>query len=784
MQRVDMTEPASGPAAPETGSAGLSRRRFLGFLLAAPTLVAAADLRGGWWSATPAAATDAPPVPSQQTDAYDLSDFLTDAARPTAHMIAVTVNADGTASFDLPRAEVGQGITTAIAMLIAEEMGLPLAKVRVTLADARPELRWNQLTGGSNTIHAMYEPVRAAAATAREQLKAAAARRWGVSPSTLSVRDGVVHGPGRSATFGSLATAAAVPQTTPVLVELKPESEFTLVGTPQSRVDAMAAVTGRKVFTMDIDPPGAKRAMVCRPPTIGGTVQSVPQEALDQVKAMPGISDLAVIPTGVAVVGETFGQCVDGINALHGHVKWGPGPLAGKSDHDVLEALKQAEIPLPPPSGEGDVLEEQFTFYFRSGSPLETNCAIADVRSERAEIWASLKTPIVAAQEIGEALGLADDKVTVHVTEGGGSFGRHLFFDAAMEAALVSRAVGQPVKLLWHRTDDFRHGRMHPMATSRVRVSYSGDQVLSFQQHHTSAETDFRHGLGEIMSAHHSQLPYANRTQWSQGVFHLTVRCPYNFGVVRHELNEIDVGAPSSSVRNIYNPDVATARELMVDQLAKAMGKDPYELRRQFLKEPGARAVLEQAAAAGSWGRAMAPGTAQGIAVHREYKGHSACLVEIDCRPETVGRKVDDAWTGPRVTKMLIAVDVGFPVNPRGIEAQMIGGMMDGIGQALTFSQHLKDGLPLEGSWDNGFYTRQWNVPPEVKVIVMPPSSGDPGGVGEFAVPVSMAAVACAYSRAVGALPTSFPVKHNLDLGFTPFPTSPPLPTPKSKRQG
>jgi isoquinoline 1-oxidoreductase beta subunit len=264
----------------------------------------------------------------------------------------------------------------------------------------------------------------------------------------------------------------------------------------------------------------------------------------------------------------------------------------------------------------------------------------------------------------------------------------------------------------------------------------------------------------------------------------MTVRCPYNFGVIRHELNEIDVGAPSSSLRNIYNPDVATARELMVDQVAEAMGKDPYEFRHQFLKEAGSKAVLEKVAEVGGWGRAMAPGTAQGIAFHREYKGHCACLVEIDCRPETVARHVPNAWTGPRVTRMVMAVDVGLPINPRGLEAQMIGGMMDGLGQVLTFSQHLKDGLPLEGSWDNGFYTRQWNVPPEVKVIVMPPTSDSPGGGGEFAVPTSMAAVACAYSRAVGALQTSYPVKHNLALGFEPFPASPPLPTPKSKRNG
>ncbi|HEY4410077.1 MAG TPA: molybdopterin cofactor-binding domain-containing protein, partial [Acidimicrobiia bacterium] len=236
------------------------RRTFLGFLLAAPTLVAAARLGGDVWNGAPAAAdgADPGPPPSQLTDRYDLSDFLTDAARPTSHLVSVQVNPDGTAAFALPRAEVGQGITTAVAMLIAEELDLTLDKVHVTLADARPELVWNQLTGGSNTIHALYEPVRRAAAAAREQLKRTAAARWGVPVSTLATRRGAVHGPsGQRAGYGSLAGAAAVTETTAVMAELKPAAAFTLIGTPQNRVDARLAITGRKVFAMDVVVPGA-----------------------------------------------------------------------------------------------------------------------------------------------------------------------------------------------------------------------------------------------------------------------------------------------------------------------------------------------------------------------------------------------------------------------------------------------------------------------------------------------------------------------------------------------
>jgi isoquinoline 1-oxidoreductase beta subunit len=157
--------------------------------------------------------------------------------------------------------------------------------------------------------------------------------------------------------------------------------------------------------------------------------------------------------------------------------------------------------------------------------------------------------------------------------------------------------------------------------------------------------------------------------------------------------------------------------------------------------------------------------------VHNEYKGAVATMVEIDCRPATVNRKIRDAVTGPRVTKAVVAVDVGLAVNPRGLEAQMLGGLSDGIALALTSSLHIDGGLPLEGSWDNYFYTRQWNTPTDVQVIVMPPSTGQPGGAGELGVAPSMAAVACAYARATKTLPTQFPINHGT-LSFEPLPRS------------
>jgi isoquinoline 1-oxidoreductase beta subunit len=361
------------------------------------------------------------------------------------------------------------------------------------------------------------------------------------------------------------------------------------------------------------------------------------------------------------------------------------------------------------------------------------------------------------------------------VTEGGGSFGRHLFFDSALEAALISKAMGKPVKLMWHRTDDFRQGRMHPMCTSRVRTSYLGGNVLTFELRHTSVRTDFSHGLGEVLTATLAGTPLGS-VGFSQAVFELTQALPYNFGVTDMLINEVDTGFNTGSMRNIYSPDVTTAIELMVDQLAAGTHVDALNFRRSFLNDARSLAVLNEVAAVGSWGRPMASHTAQGIALHSEYKSRVAALVEIDCTPGTVNRSITNGVGGPRVTKVVIAVDAGLPINPLGLQAQMMGGAMDGIARALTFSVHIQNGVCLEGSWDNTYYTRQWNVPFDLEIIVMPPTTGIPGGAGELGVAPVQAAVACAYARATGTVPTSFPINHNGPLGFTPLPTIPPLP--------
>jgi isoquinoline 1-oxidoreductase beta subunit len=771
-----VTKHQHSPQDPDVPSGGFGRRRFLGYLLAAPTLAVGVQLAPDLARTQAARASIiTPPEPEEILDLGDAQDL---AAAATSGLITVVVNADGTASFAAIRTEVGQGMTTAIAMMIAEYMDLDVDQVSVTLADARPELIFNQLTGGSNSMRSQYGPTCAAAALARQQLVQAAAGRWEIGPARLRTERGeVIHPDGRRLGYGELAAEAASSRTRRVAVpKLKASSKFRILGHAHNRIDALDIVTGKKRFGMDLQVPGALPTMMVRPPTVGGTVRSV--NNTKAILAMPGITDVAVVSTGVAIRGRTFGECISAIQIAD--VTWGPGPVDGQSDATVLAALKAAAPPLAAvPDGALSVSGE-FTFYFASNTPLEPDCAIADVRADSAEIWSCLKVPIDALQDIALQLGLPQSAVTVHVTEGGGSFGRHLFHDCATEAAAVSKVMGKPVKLQWSRTDTFRQGRTHPMCVSQVQATTLLGNVVTYTQLHTSVQTSFSHGLGEILTATAASLPVGN-LGFSETIFELTQSSPYNFGVTAQLLNEIQLEFSTGSMRNIYSPNVVTAEELIVDQIAARFGQDPVAFRRAFLKDDRVLAVLNKAATVGNWGRAMPAHTAQGIAVHSEYQAAVAVLAEIDCSPAVVNRTIPDGVGGPRVTKMVIVVDPGFAINPRGLEAQMIGGAEDGVGLALTASLHLKDGLFLEGSWDNFFYTREWNTPPAIEVVIMPSTSNSPSGAGELAVAPSMAAVACAYARATGTMPTSFPINHGT-LGFTPYPAEPS--TPQSPTNG
>ena len=310
---------------------------------------------------------------------------------------------------------------------------------------------------------------------------------------------------------------------------LKPESDFTILGTPQSRIDARDIVTGRKQFTMDLQVPGAKPTMVARPPTINGTVVSVNNGRA--VLAMPGVTDIAVLPHGVAIRAETFGQCIDAIGMID--VTWDPGTVARQSD-DTVEAQLNAALPdlTAPLSLIADSVHAEFFFAFASNSPLEPDNAIADVRSDRAEIWSSLKAPIVAQSEIAAALGLPVSAVTVHVMQAGGSFGRHLFHDAAAggrPGLQEDGQAGQAVLVAYGQLPAGPHppdvrlprpGVVRPRQRARLRAA-------AHQRADGLRARARRDGHGDRGEAARRRRP----GPLAETIFELTQSSPYNFGV-------------------------------------------------------------------------------------------------------------------------------------------------------------------------------------------------------------------------------------------------------------
>ncbi|NUT29392.1 MAG: xanthine dehydrogenase family protein molybdopterin-binding subunit, partial [Streptomyces sp.] len=406
-----------------------------------------------------------------------------DGARPSSEVVAtgtdeemlvLEVTTANRIVVRLPRVEVGQGVTTAVAMMIAEELDARLADVDIPLADARG--KGNQFTGGSNSVSSLYGPARQLAATARAKLVTAAARRWHVPARKLRTRGTRVFAPdGRTATFGSLSRSAARITRPAVPTTPKPASQHRVIGRPTTRIDARDIVTGKAKYTGDLAVAGAKPTVVARPPTLGGKVVSVDSAA---ARAMPGVHAVVRIDGGVAVVAETFHHAFQARDALK--IKWAPGPLANLSDTQIRSRLRAAVPKLgTPPSGSAQT-EAEFEFAFVSHAPMEVLTAVADVRDGRAEIWFSSQTPQSARDDIAATIGLPASKIRVHVLRGGGSFGRRLNYDAAIEAALISKKARRPVKLMWSRADDVRHGRMRPASHHRIRASHAQGRVVAF----------------------------------------------------------------------------------------------------------------------------------------------------------------------------------------------------------------------------------------------------------------------------------------------------------------
>ena len=720
-----------------TQTVRVSRRGLLRYAASAPVVSGAAGL-----ALTPSTAIAAPlPLtPPDAVDTVDLADSIIAAVAPTMPLVKLSLGTDGVYTFAMPRLEQGTGISTALAMMIAEEAGVTLDKVKVLSADAQPDLAANQITGGSSTIRSFEPFIKAMVLAAR--LKA------GLPPQAGAPAD-------------------------PAL--------YRIVGKSTAKLDALDIVTGRKKFTMDVHVPGAVPTMCRMPSQIRGKVVSV--NNLSTVALMPGVRRVVVLPSGgsivdmppgVAVMADTFGQAWDACRALD--ITWGDGPNKGLSDASIQARLKAAILPLlPAPLGTVS-LDAEFEFLGASHCPLEVECATVDVRPDRCEIWAGLQCPIITLQSIALDLGLPDSAVTAHCIPSGGAFGRRLFWDPVQVAAQVSKLSGLPCKLMYHRSDDVRHTRSRPPQYHKVRVAVipptvlSPGNVLSYQQNIGIVRLDARHGYGNKETALPAATPNGAvqtpvNEQYEQFFFKTMVASPYNFGVSSKLLFPVAIDLPTVSFRSVHIMPARTIEEIMVDEIAKVLNKDPVAFRLEFLRLPRARAVLQRCAGAAQWGKAMPTGFAQGVGVHMESRAFTACIVELDCRDS------DNC----KVTRATIVVDVGKPINPSGISQQLHGGLAESISLVLKAGLHIVNGSIQEESYTTYPFAKMRDFPKNIEVIIMP-NVGDPiAGMGEVGMSAPAGAIANAYARGTGRKPRKFPL--NARPVFTPTPAGQ-LPAP------
>ncbi len=718
-----------------TSGGPLTRRRFLTYVVAAPVLTVAASSVGDLIA--PGQAYAVVPSPPQPENIADLGEVMAAATKAAQRLFVLEVTPDNRVVFRVPRAEVGQGITTALAIVVADEIDARLVDVDAPLEDARQDIGTAQSTGGSSSVRSLWDPVRSIAAEARARLVTAAAEKWDLPARDLTTRDTQVWAPdGRSATFGSLTEAAAKVSVPAVSTDPKSASEYRLIGTATTRIDARSIVTGAAKYALDLDVPGALPTVVIRPPTLKGKVKSYDASA---ALKLPGVVAVTELPSGVAVSAETFDQALKAHSAVQ--VTWGSGTVDGVSDADIKARLAAAIPPMTPAPPLTQRVDATFTFAFVNHAPMEVGSAVADVQSGSAEVWVASKSPTGTQSAVADAVGLKADNVTLHVIRAGGSFGRRIYYEPAVEAARVSKAIGKPVKLMWTRNDDMRHGRVRPRSHHQVRAVHAGGEVLTYEHRASCVELDMGSGTGQALI----DAGYVSPTIGS-AFFNISDACPYNFGVVTETLNEVSYDMPTAAWRSVYSAQARTAEEILVDEIAKALGTDPVAMRRKFLKTADARAVLDKVASEGNWDRSMSSGTAQGVALHAEYRSIAACLVEINCNSDK-----------PRVTKAVMALDVGCQVNPSGLRAQAIGSLMDGITTVLLAGNHLDDGAFREGSYSDFKYARQADAPLSCDVYLVG-GTGKPGGVGELCVPAAAGAVANAYARATGEKPRNFPI--------------------------
>jgi len=667
-------------------------------------------------------------------------------ARPLSPVFApnafIRIGTDGRVTMIMGQVEMGQGMYTAMPMLLAEELEVGLDQVRLEHAPPDDKLYANpifhfQATGGSTSVKGLYEPMRRAGATARTMLMAAAAKRWNVDPASCRAERGaVIHTPShRRLSYGALAAAAAA-LPIPDNVVLKRPEDFKLIGTPAKRLDTPDKVNGRAQFGIDVRLPGMKIATVAASPVLGGTVAG-----LDAAKAMAiaGVRQIVKLDDVVAVVADHMWAAKQGLAALA--IRWDDGPNAKVSTADVVRELDAAsQQPGVVGRKEGDAaaaiaaatvkLDAVYQAPFLAHTTMEPiNCTV-HVRPDGCEVWTGSQVLARAQATAAQVTGLPLERVVVHNHLLGGGFGRRLEVDYVTQAVRIAKQVDGPVKVVWSREEDVQHDVYRP---------YYYDRMAAGLDAHGKPIAWTHRLVGPSILARWAPPAFRNGLDGDalDGAVHLQYDIPaIQVEYVRHEEPVVNTGF-WRGVGVTHNTFVI---ESFIDELALAAKADPFEYRRALLaKSPRARTVLELAAQQAGWGETLPAGRGRGIALM--YSGWDTYVVQVAELSVSESGEV-------RVHRIVCAVDCGTVVNPDIVKAQIEGGVIFGIGGALWGEVTLKNGRVEQSNFHDVRMLRMNETPPiEVHLVR---NLEPPGGIGEPGTAVTAPALANAIFAATG----------------------------------